>query len=164
MQPIAEKPTHQAAESELRETMRSDHEHLEQLFVDLLAAFQADARQEAARLWSAFDVGLRTHLQLEEQCIFPEFAKRHADETELLLREHAEIRRRLLELGVGVDLHITRDEQVEQFIRNLRAHAAREDALLYQWAERDLPGESRTRLGQWLKAKRRNEQHAGERR
>ena len=69
-----------------------------------------------------------------------------------------------LELGVGVDLHITRDEQVEQFIRDLRAHAAREDALLYQWAERDLPGESRTRLGQWLKAKRRNEPHAGARR
>jgi hypothetical protein len=131
MQSIAEKTQGRAPNGDLRHMLSDDHQRLERLFADLLAAFKAEAREDAARLWSAFDAGLRTHLQLEEQHIFPEFAKSRAVEVAALQREHEQIRSRLLELGVGVDLHFTNDKHVEQFIRELRLHAAREDALMY---------------------------------
>jgi hypothetical protein len=39
--------------TELRILLREDHDRLDRLFADLLSAFNADARDDAARLWSA---------------------------------------------------------------------------------------------------------------
>lgn len=150
MQPIADNTSKRAPNRDLRRMLREDHERLECLFDDLLMAFKADAREDAARLWTDFDAGLRTHLQLEEQHIFPEFAKAQAAEVTALEREHEQIRRRLLELGVGVDLHLTNDSHVEQFIQELRLHAAREDSLMYQWATRELHPEASSYIRGWL--------------
>jgi hemerythrin-like domain-containing protein len=150
MEQTADKPSEHADSSDLRRMLSADHERLECLFADLIAAFEADAREDVARLWSAFDVGLRTHLQLEEQHIFPEFGKEHAPEVAALLRDHEHIRAQLLELGVGVDLHVTNDERVERFIERLRIHAAREDALMYQWAARELRPEASSNIRDWL--------------
>jgi hemerythrin-like domain-containing protein len=150
MEPIADKPSERTGSSDLRRMLSADHERLEHLFVELIAAFEADAREDVARLWSDFDVGLRTHLQLEEQHIFPQFGKDHSAEVAALLRDHEHIRAQLLELGVGVDLHMTNDERVERFIDRLRIHAAREDALMYQWAARGLEAEAASSIRSWL--------------
>jgi hemerythrin-like domain-containing protein len=150
MKHIADKPSEREGTGDLRRMLSADHERLERLFIELIAAFEADAREDVACLWSEFDVGLRTHLQLEEQHIFPEFGKAHAAEVAALLRDHELIRAQLLELGVGVDLHITNDERVERFIDRLRAHAAREDALMYQWAAHQLPPEADSPIRGWL--------------
>jgi hemerythrin-like domain-containing protein len=150
MQPTTDRPSHGAHSPDLRRTLHEDHERLDKLFADLLAAFQADAREDAACLWSAFDRGLRTHMELEERDLFPAFTTVNAPEAAALLREHDRIRQRLLDLGIGVDLHLTRDYQVEEFVRDLRAHAAREDALLYQWAQRELHPTVRASLRQRL--------------
>jgi hypothetical protein len=78
-------------------------------------------------------------MDYEERHVLPAFRavdKREADD---LLREHHLIRCRLMDLGVGVDLHLLRVEVVADFIAVLRAHARREDALMYHWAERELP-------------------------
>lgn len=150
MQTNADKPSERAGSDDLRRMLSADHERLERLFVELIAAFEADARDDVARLWSEFDVGLRTHLQLEEQHIFPEFGRTHAAEVAALLRDHEHIRAQLLELGVGVDLHVTNDERVERFIDRLRSHAAREDALMYQWAARELHPEADSSIRGWL--------------
>jgi hemerythrin-like domain-containing protein len=151
MQPTTHKPTKRASSADLRRLLREDHERLDRLFSELLAAFQADAREDAAHLWNDFDTGLRTHLELEESFIFPEFAKVQPEETTALEREHEHIRERLLQLGVGVDLHLTNDAQVDEFVRELRAHAAREDELLYQWAERELQPAAESHVRSWLK-------------
>ena len=60
------------------------------------------------------------------------------EEAVALLREHGQIRELLLELGVAVDLHAIRFEQSRRFIDMLRAHADREDRLLYRWADERL--------------------------
>lgn len=151
MQPIEEDPSHDAPSADLRVTLREDHERLDKLFADLLAAFRADAREDAARLWNEFDMGLRHHMEIEERHIFPAFSNVNAPEAAALLGEHERIRARLLELGIGVDLHLTRDYQVEEFVRDLRFHAAREDALMYQWAQRELHTDVRSNLRSWLK-------------
>jgi hypothetical protein len=123
----------------LRGQLIRDHERLEKLFEDLRAAFEADAREDAARLWTDLDRGLNAHMEFEERHVLPAFRGVDASEAAHLLREHDLIRRRLTVLGVGVDLHVLRAEIVADFIALLRAHARREDALLYRWAERELP-------------------------
>jgi hemerythrin-like domain-containing protein len=123
----------------LRGQLIRDHERLVKLFEELRAAFDADAREDAARLWADLDRGLSTHMDFEERHLLPAFRAVDSSEVESLLREHDLIRRRLTELGIGVDLHAVRAEIVADFIALLRAHAQREDDLLYRWAERELP-------------------------
>jgi hypothetical protein len=123
----------------LRHRLTQDHVRLEQLFEELRAAFDADAPQDAARLWGELELGLGAHMDFEERHVLPAFRSVDRRETDDLLREHELIRRRLIELGVGVDLHLLRAEVVADFIALLRAHASREDALLYRWAECALP-------------------------
>ena len=64
--------------------------------------------------------------------------------------EHARIRQLLGELGVGVDLHLVRLELAREFIDFLRAHARREEALLYRWAASDLNAAARAAVAQRL--------------
>lgn len=123
----------------LRAELKGDHERLRALFDKTVAAFQANERTDAAHLWSEFDAALQRHLELEERHILPLFAQVDPKETASLAHEHEEIRRKLLELGVGVDLHLARADRVEAFVRALEDHAAREDALMYRWAQANLP-------------------------
>jgi hemerythrin-like domain-containing protein len=119
--------------------MLGDHERLERLFDELLEALRADARDDAAKLWDDFDSGLRAHLEVEEQEMLPGFAQVDVTEAAALRSEHDTIRDRLTELGVGVDLHETRAEIVDDFRKRLRAHAEREERLLYRWVREGLP-------------------------
>jgi hemerythrin superfamily protein len=127
------------AQRNLRTLLREDHDRLDRLFEQVLSVFEADARDEAARLWTEFERGLLAHFELEEQHIIPELAKVNAGEARELFDEHARLRAKLGELGIGVDLHLTRGEAVADFIATLRAHAGREDALMYRFARTSLP-------------------------
>jgi hemerythrin-like domain-containing protein len=127
----------------LRQLLTLEHKRLDQLFEALLAALHADARDDAARLWGEFDAGLSAHMQLEEQHLFPVLSEAYPEEAAELRKEHDAIRTQLTQLGIGVDLHLTRAETVSAFVELLRKHARREDALAYQWAERELSAPSR---------------------
>jgi hemerythrin len=130
------KPSYRAS---LRGLLNQDHQRLERLFVDLLAAFNADAREDTQRLWDEFDSGLGTHLAFEERLLLPVFGAANPTEARALLAEHDQIRSTLSELGVGLDLHLTRADVVSDFIAKLRSHARREDELMYRWAEQHTP-------------------------
>lgn len=119
----------------LRATFTRDHERLEKLYLDLLAAFEANDREGVAALWTEFDKGLTAHMAAEEAHLFPRFSRDHADAAAALRAEHASFRSRLAELAVWVDLHLVKDDQARAFIDELRAHAKAEDALMYPWAE-----------------------------
>jgi hemerythrin-like domain-containing protein len=96
-------------------------------------------RGEPAELrgqWSRFERELSSHLDLEEHEILPAFARAHLAEAQGLRDEHTAIRAALTEMGVDLDLHCLRADRVEAFIQLLRAHARREDGLLYPWASR----------------------------
>jgi len=131
-----------------------EHQELNQLFDALLDALQADARDDALRLWSAFDDGLCRHMALEEKELLPLLRQQDAREVDALLAEHDEIRAQLAELGVGVDLHEIRVQTVSDFIEQLRRHAAREDALAYRWAQANLPAAQRDVMRRALAAAR----------
>jgi hemerythrin-like domain-containing protein len=120
--------------------MTASHRALSGQFEQLLAAMEANA-PDATALWNALDRELRAHMDSEERFILPAFAHVDPAEARALLAEHARFRELLLELGVAVDLHCIRAELSRAFIDLLRDHAAREDELLYRWAETRLsPG------------------------
>ena len=129
-----------------RALLIEDHERLEQIFVDLKAAFALGDREEVARLWTAFDAGLIAHMAAEEEHIVPLFREVDAAEAESTLADHATIRVGLAELAVRVDLHMVRKLEADDFIDGLRKHATRENELMYRWAEQHLDEESRTGL------------------
>jgi hypothetical protein len=127
-----------ASQPALRDLLRRDHARLERVFAELIGAFQANADAEVTRLWTKLNAAVEQHFTQEERHILPAFAKVEPVQAEFLAREHAVLRAQLLRLGVGVDLHITRLEAAEDFVISLRAHAEREDTLLYDWADQHL--------------------------
>jgi hemerythrin-like domain-containing protein len=138
----------------LRALLTRDHRELDRLFDALLNALQADAREDALRLWSAFDDGLCRHMTLEEKHLLPLLQQLDPREVEALLAEHDEIRAKLAELGVGVDLHEIRVQTVSDFVEQLRRHASREDALAYRWAQQNVPAAQQTEIRSALAAAR----------
>jgi hemerythrin superfamily protein len=112
-----------------------DHLRLERLFTELREAFEADARDDVQALWTELDTDLRAHLEAEERHALPRFAELHPDEAATLRAEHDAIRTKLDELDVMVDLHTLRADAAGDFLDLLRAHAAREEKLLYRWVE-----------------------------
>ena len=121
----------------LEHFMAESHQRLNGDALDVLEACAANA-PDIAVAWAKFDRGLRAHLEAEERFVFPAFVRVDRDAALGLLREHGEIREQLLELGVAVDLHLLRAEASQAFMVALRAHAAREEALMYRWADKQL--------------------------
>ena len=124
------------ADAQLRELLTIDHRRLNQLFDDVLSAFREGDHADAAALWTQFETGLRNHFVFEEVRLFPQFRQEHPDAAAELAADHTRLGSMLSELSVGLDLHLTRADMVEQFIGLLRSHAAREEALLYRYAKR----------------------------
>lgn len=115
--------------------MMKRHEYLRALFGRLLEAMRANARADVQSLWNELEHGLLSHMEAEERFVLPRFAHVDGEEARALLREHALIRESLLELGVAVDLHCIRYERSQDFVDLLFRHAAREERLLYRWAD-----------------------------
>ena len=125
-------------EHSYRELLSHDHRRLDALFSDVLVRLGRDDREETAAAWNDFSVGLLAHLELEEREILPAFAAAHAEEARAILDEHAAFRAKLSDLDVAVDLHFIREDVARDFTEALRAHARREDALMYAWADEHL--------------------------
>jgi hemerythrin-like domain-containing protein len=115
--------------------MMRSHEQLRDQVTHLLAAMQANARADVTTLWNELDHKLLDHMEAEERFVLPAFAHVDGEEARGLIREHGLIRENLLELGVAVDLHCIRFERSEEFVDLLVRHAAREERLLYRWAD-----------------------------
>ena len=114
--------------------LSEDHQHLDRLFREIVATCRGGDFVSMRAEWDRFERELGSHLELEEHEILPAFARNHPAEAQGIRDEHASIRAALTELGVDLDLHCLRADRVEAFIALLRAHARREEGLLYPWA------------------------------
>lgn len=119
----------------IRGRMTTDHRELANLFERLRDAFAANAREDTQSLWSELQRRMAAHLDAEETLLFPRFQAVDPKEVAALLAEHVRLRAQLDELGVGVDLKLVREPVAKAFFDTLEAHAKREDALLYRWAD-----------------------------
>ncbi len=110
------------------------HRQLEALFVEVCNEARGDDSRALCRLWSRFESELEAHMRAEELHLLPAFTEEDPVEACAIEADHAEIRRLVAELGVGVDLHTLRATTADLLIARLRGHARREDRVLYPWA------------------------------
>lgn len=122
------------------------HREMEQAGRALLACAHEDCSRSLTAQYRAFEQAVLEHLEAEETELLPAYAAHAPEEAAAIRGEHAAIRTLLLQVGVEVELHLVRLETLRSLIDTLHAHAAREDAAMYPWAQLRLPLASR----QWL--------------
>ncbi len=121
-----------------RELLSHDHARIEGLFSELLGAFATGDHEAIASVWTRFDEALRAHLDAEDAHVLPLFREVNAEDAAHIEGDHAFFRSKLSELAVCTDLHVVSLPMAQEFVERLRAHAAREDALMYRWADAHL--------------------------
>jgi hemerythrin-like domain-containing protein len=114
------------------------HADLDDCLERLLRCAEGGECHDLAEAWNSFEAGLERHFALEESELLPEFARAYPEEATALRQQHEDLRRDLLALGIRSDLHLLRAEAVREFVTRLRAHAKREEELLYPWADKEL--------------------------
>jgi polyisoprenoid-binding protein YceI len=147
-------------EDSIAETLADGHAHLQRSFADIVELSLDLDTDELRQPWKKFELDLIRHFDLEEEHVLRPFAASEPGPAAEILAEHQHVRAALTQLGIDLDLHSLRPEQVQTFVDRLRAHVAREESLLYPWAARQLGAEARTKLRHAL---REYESHVGER-
>lgn len=137
---------HGLGSATIRERFAADHRRIDELLERLTDAFGANDSVEIDRLWSDFEPALLGHLDAEERYMLPEFARLAPEQSAALVSEHAHFRSRLSELGAAIELHLVRLDTARALADELRAHAKKEDGLLYQWADAHLSRGDRAAL------------------
>lgn len=117
-----------------RAALTAEHQLLDLQFAQVLAAFATGERRTIAALWTGFEQAVVAHMDREEERFFPVMALAEPTAAELLLGDHRYFRRKLVELGIGNDLHVSRLENARELVEKLREHMAREATTLYRCA------------------------------
>jgi hypothetical protein len=122
-----------------RDLLVHDHERLDSMLTSILELVHVDVPQNLDDPWTSFEDSLLSHLDAEEMFLLPGLAKHDVLGADRIRNEHAKIRELLAEVGVGIELHMVREEQMVELARFLRTHASMEERLLYVWADTALP-------------------------
>jgi hypothetical protein len=134
------------------------HAELLAAFDALLRASSGDTPHELSSRWGVLDAALRDHMEAEEDLIIPAFQLTAPEEGDELRTEHAVLRKMLDEIGRDVREQGIHTGRLRRLVELLRAHAAREDAEMYPWAEHHLPVVVRrqlyVRISHWLRKRR----------
>lgn len=114
-----------------------DHERLARLEVNAFVARAAGDADTARRWYETFSSGLRRHIAIEEELLFPLFEERSgllpgSGPTEVMRREHVEILRLLGEIfrTIGDPAKLP-DQARATFHEILEEHHAKEEGVLY---------------------------------
>jgi polyisoprenoid-binding protein YceI len=136
----------EGADEAVQAVLSHDHERLERQFQTIVAEASRGDPIELREAWRAFEGELLRHFEDEEVHIFPAFARQRPVEAQALLAEHERIRASLTRLGVDLDLHCLPAERIADFVASLRAHARKENEVLYPWAALRLSEAARDRI------------------
>jgi hemerythrin superfamily protein len=135
----AMRPTTATTKSSLAEQLLSDHRELDTLFDALLLDIQGGDPPRCQATWARFELALLNHIDAEEIYLLPSFDRVDPLEAAGIRQEHATLRRLLAEMGVRLELHAVKEENVRRLIDTLRKHARREEVVLYRWADQLAP-------------------------
>lgn len=124
----------------LGERLMAEHQHLDELFEDLVNRVHTGDCAIMSECWREFEDALVAHMAFEERRLLVDFAEHHPAEAAWVRADHVRIRALLDELGVELQIHLLSDQRAADFIAMLRSHAEREAALLYRWATTHRPG------------------------
>jgi hypothetical protein len=118
----------------LTSAMRQEYERLIGLFETVVEALEVDVSQDARCAFRAFEASLLKQLAFDGALII-DASKTAQDRAQALRKEHASLRRELLQLRLRLDLGILRAEATRRFVSELRGHVARKCSWLYSCAE-----------------------------
>lgn len=130
-------PTQPNAQTD-RLNLREEHRLLDGQFNDLIRRTETGDWHECDAIWDAFSNWLEQHMADEERRLFPDYARLGPSAARLvqqLCDEHKELRRRLQSTGLAIQLHAVRAEEMEELVKVLREHAAREGQCIYPWLD-----------------------------
>jgi len=136
----------EGTEDAVRAVLSGDHERLERQFQTIVAEASCGDPIEVREAWRTFERELLRHFHDEEVHILPAFTQQGPVDARTLLAEHERIRANLTRLGVDLELHSLSAERIADFVAGLRAHARREDEVLYPWAAHRLSDAARDRI------------------
>lgn len=115
-----------------------DHDRLDAILAQFL---EEDDLPTAKKLFAAFDLGLRAHIDWEEDLLFPAFEEKtrmtDSGPTVVMRMEHAEIKQHLLHIQASIG---TKElaSAVEDLLQVLFHHNQKEERILYPWIDRAL--------------------------
>lgn len=139
---------------DVRESLGSDHEAIDHRLSDLVNAVEGAGFPTILQVFREVDRGLRAHIDSEERYLLGRFEELHPREIRELRQDHERFRRALDELSIETELHTLRKERIDDLVAQLRAHARKEDATLYQWADEPRYGKQRDALFAFLEERR----------
>jgi hypothetical protein len=113
--------------------LRREHQRLYAIYDKILVAYEQKDWARIRKLWSVLEPAMRGHLKAEEKYVFSAFEQLDPAEAAALKGEHDQLRDRLAELAIRIELHVFPRQEMKELIDRARAHAEREHALLYPW-------------------------------
>lgn len=138
----------------LRHLLADHHHAVERACRSLLSTSYEDDPQRLVEIFRRFERALLGHFEAERDLLLPAFERVDPGAALAIREDHEALERQLFQLAIEVELHAIRVHAIHHFIAELRAHAAREDATMYRWADTDLPAElqdaMRGRIGESL--------------
>jgi hemerythrin-like domain-containing protein len=132
--------------------LMAHHRDLERSFLRALGHIHSQDQLEARAAWLLFERELSEHFFAEEQELIPGFRRSFPDDAAEICLEHRQLRERLGELAIMLDLQTLRHEDAMAFVVSLRDHADKEATLFYQWAGQHLPAGRSQELGARLES------------
>ncbi len=139
--------------SSLGDRLLSDHRALDALFEALLRDIRRDDPATYQVTWARFEQAFLNHIDAEEVFLLPSFERVDPSEAAAIRQEHATLRHLLADMGVRLELHAVKEDNVKALIETLRYHGRREEASMYRWAD-ELAPDLASSLGDRLSAGR----------
>lgn len=130
----------------LRRILNDDHHAIHAALERAIAVLRGGDSAARERDWLELDERLRAHMTLEEEHVFPELERIDPREVHALAAEHCQIRALLRELDFDMELSFGCESMLRDLAELLRAHVARENALLYRWCDESLSEAARDAL------------------
>jgi iron-sulfur cluster repair protein YtfE (RIC family) len=120
------------------DALAAHHREIERACLEIMSAGLTDDPRDLTLRWRVIERELLAHMATEEELLIPGFQQVDPENAQLLRDDHAALRKQALDLAIAIQLHTVRLDQLQTFIDALRAHAAREEQVLYPWAQAHL--------------------------
>lgn len=126
-------------DTNFRDLLTHDHARLDAMLTSILEVARAGVQPKLDEQWAAYEDSVLAHIDAEEMFLLPGLAVHEPRLASRIRDEHTKFRSLLAEVGIGLELHIVRENQILELTRSLREHAQMEEHLLYVWADTTLP-------------------------
>jgi len=114
--------------------LERDHQRIAESLARLVDFAKAQDDALLREEWDALEVRVLGHLDAEEMYLLPGFQRDRPVEAASIRDAHALLRKLLGEMGIAIDLHLLRPENVTEFRELLQSHVDEERRSLYAWA------------------------------